>query len=86
MVSLIGLYLNRNCTPATSTKKNQDVASFGSINLYPELSLSYYLEDHLRLTAEIGYSMDIDIGYFDPLEISFDHSIDLYLSTRWYLF
>jgi len=63
-----------------------DTTAQGRFVITPEVGLAYYIEDRLRLGAEVGYDFQLDGEYIDPFDYVIGHAIMFNMSTRWYIF
>jgi len=65
---------------------SSDTTPLGVFNGFPEVRLSYYIEDRIRFGVEVGYNYRIEGEYVDPFDYVTEHGFMIDINTRWYIF
>lgn len=65
---------------------SSNTTPLGVFNGFPEVRLSYYIEDRIRFGVEVGYNYRIEGEYVDPFDYVTEHGFMIDINTRWYIF
>lgn len=65
---------------------SSDTTPLGVFNGFPEVRLSYYIEDRIKIGLEVGFYTQIKVEYDDQYDFIFENGIRFEVNTRWYIF
>jgi len=58
----------------------------GFLTINPEVGLTYYIEDKIRFSIDVGYIFDLEMYFVDPFDYEAEHGFMIEVDSRWYIF
>lgn len=65
---------------------SSDTTPSGIFSGYPEVRLSYYIEDRIKIGLEVGFYTRVEVEYDEQYDFVFDNGFMIDINTRWYIF
>ena len=65
---------------------SSDTTPSGIFSGYPEVRLSYYIEDRIKIGLEVGFYTQVEVEYDEQYDFVFDNGFMIDINTRWYIF